>query len=321
MKSKEEALAGIEIFADLTEADRQAVARRMKRRSCGSGELLFKEGEDGDQLYVVLSGAVAITVKSQGSGDIRLSEIGAGSFFGEMAIIERAPRSASCQTIVECELLTLHSDDFLRLIRRQPRTSARILRRMVAITAGRLERTGSLLSQMVRWGEGARRRAVTDEATGLFNRRFYDEALDGIFRRAEVEGTPLALAMFDLDRFGNLNKSYGQTFGDRLILESADVFRGVFAEGDILVRYGGDEFTFVLPGRDADTARRLCEAVNRRVRELRFTEHPRLRLTCSLGVAAWPEHAATLTTLKEKADQALYQAKEQGRDRTAVAGA
>ena len=191
-----------------------------------------------------------------------------------------------------------------------------MLRRMAAITATRLDSTGTLLSQMVKWGEGARKRAITDPATGLFNRRFYDESLDGIVRRAEVEGATLGLAMFDLDRFGSLNKEYGQAFGDRLIVESAAAFRRVFAPTDILVRYGGDEFAFLLPGRDAASALERCRAVNEEIRSLRFAEHPELRLTCSLGLAVFPTHARTLAELKDKADKALYRAKEGGRDRT-----
>jgi diguanylate cyclase (GGDEF)-like protein len=306
----------IAILEGLPAADRAEVAGRMKTRSCRRGEILFREGDPGDELFVILSGSVTVTVKPNEGGEITLSELTAGTFLGEMSIVEQAPRSATCRASTDCELLTLHAGDFLDLIRSRPRAAAAVLRRMAAITAARLDNTGTLLSQMVKWGEGARRRAITDPATGLFNRRFYDESFDGIVHRAEVEGTSLGLAMFDIDRFGNLNKEYGQAFGDRLILEAASVFKRVFAPTDILVRYGGDEFAFILPGRDAASALERCRAVNEEVRRLRFREHPDLRLTCSLGLAVLPTHARTLEELREKADKALYRAKEAGRDRT-----
>jgi len=316
MKGDPAALGRIGIFADLPHDERTQVAGRMKLRSCRRGELLFQEGDPGDELFVILSGAVAVTVKPKDGGEITLSEISAGNFLGEMSIIERAPRSATCRALADCEFLTLHADDFLDLVQSRPRAAAAILRRMAAITTARLGNTGALLSQMVKWGEGARKRAITDPATGLFNRRFYDESFQGIVSRAELEGTALALVMFDLDRFGSLNKEYGQPFGDRLIAEAAAVFRRVFAGTDILVRYGGDEFAFILAGRDEAGAVERCRAVNSEIRELRFAEHPDLRLTCSLGVAAYPAQARTLAELKEKADKALYRAKELGRDRT-----
>ncbi len=310
------ALRGIGIFTDLPAAERAQVARRMQLRTLRKGATLFSEGDPGDELYVILSGSMAVTVKTPDGAEITLSEIGAGGFLGEMSIIEQAARSATCRAIADCELLALAANDFLELIASRPQAAAAILRRMGTITATRLGNTGSLLSQMVKWGEGARKRAITDEATGLFNRRFYDESLGGIVRRAELERSTLALAMFDLDRFGDLNRTFGTAFCDRLIVEAAGIFRRAFAATDILVRYGGDEFAFILPGRDAAAAVERCRAVNDEVRRLRFAEHPDLRLTCSLGVAVYPAHARTLEELKEKADKALYRAKESGRDRT-----
>jgi diguanylate cyclase (GGDEF)-like protein len=307
------------IFDDLDSDDREAVAARMRTRRCPRGDVLFSEGDPGDEMFVILSGVVSITVKPKDAGEVTLSQITAGNFFGEMSIIEQAPRSATCRAVEDCELLGLRAEDFLDLLDSRPRAAMAVLRSMVRITADRLGNTGSLLSQMVQWGEGARKRAVTDEMTGLFNRRFYDESLDNMIDRARIEGAPVALVMFDLDRFGDLNKNYGQDFGDRLIREAAQVFKDVFEESDFLIRYGGDEFAFVLPGRDTDQAVRRCRRVNEAFRGLRFEEHPDLRLTCSLGLAVIPDQASSLADLKEKADAALYAAKESGRDRTEVA--
>lgn len=308
-------LRDIGIFQDLGDEDRAEVAGRMQLRHCARGELLFQEGDPGEEMYVILSGSVAITVKPKDAAEIVLTRVSSGGFFGEMCIIESAPRSATCRAEDGCEFLALHADAFHGLITQRPRAAVAILRRMAAITAARLGQTGSLLSQMVQWGEDARKRAVTDEATGLFNRRFYDDSLGGILQRADLASSRVALAMFDLDRFGDLNKSYGQEFGDRTIVEAAGVFKRIFGDEDILVRYGGDEFTFIMPGRDGAQALERCRAVNGGIRELRFAEHPELRLTCSLGLAVYPDQARTLADLKAMADQALYRAKEAGRDR------
>lgn len=310
------ALRGIGIFQDLSEEERAEVARRMSVRRCDRGELLCREGDPGDELYVIVSGSVAVTVRAADAAEIVLTRITAGAFFGEMSIVERAPRSATCRAEESCEFLALHAEAFHDLIARRPRAAVAMLRRMAAITASRLDQTGSLLSQMVQWGEGARKRAVTDEATGLFNRRFYDESLDGVLQRADLAREPVGLAMFDLDRFGALNKTYGQEFCDRLVVAVAGVIKAVFGEHDILVRYGGDEFAFLMPGRDATSSLERCRAVNEGIRRLSFAEHPELHLTSSIGVAVYPDGAKSAAELKESADRALYRAKELGRDRT-----
>lgn len=318
MKTDGKLLEGIGIFADLGPEERDDVAARMQRRQIDPGVELCREGEPGDEMYVILSGEVAVTITPKGASEIVLNRVGAGAFFGEMSIIEEAPRSATCRVVERSEVLVLGAQGFHDLIRSRPRTAAAVLRRMAAILTGRLGNMGSLISQMVQWGEQARKRAVTDDATGLFNRRFYDESMESVLQRADLEGRAVALAMFDLDRFGNLNKTYGQVFCDRLIVQVAAVFKRVFTDKDILVRYGGDEFTFVMPGRDAESAAERCRAVNQGVRDLRFDEHPELRLTCSLGVAVYPLHARSLADLRDTADKALYRAKEAGRDRTDV---
>jgi diguanylate cyclase (GGDEF)-like protein len=316
--TESEALDGIGIFADLRPEERADVAARMVRRQCEPGRLLCQEGEPGDELYVIVSGSVAVTIAPKGAAEITVNRVGPGAFFGEMSIVEEAPRSATCRATERCEYLALRAEDFHVLMGSRPRAAAAILRRMAAITAIRLSQTGSLLSQMVQWGEQARRRAVTDEATGLFNRRFYDESLASLLQRADLEGATVALAMFDLDKFGDLNKAYGQVFCDRLIVHASNVFKGAFGDTDILVRYGGDEFTFVMPGRDGGEAVERCRAVNDGIQGLSFPEHPELRLTCSLGLAVYPQHAKSLDGLRDCADKALYRAKEMGRDRTVV---
>jgi diguanylate cyclase (GGDEF)-like protein len=126
--------------------------------------------------------------------------------------------------------------------------------------------------------------------------------------------------MFDMDSFGSLNRKYGLATGDRVILDASSVFRSVFAPTDILVRFGGDEFVFLLVGRGSESAQTVCDALCDAIRHLRLPEYPDLRLSCSLGFASWPDHAATIEDLKAAADRALYLAKERGRDQCRGAG-
>jgi len=139
-----------------------------------------------------------------------------------------------------------------------------------------------------------------------------------------VNGLPLSLAMVDLDHFGSLNKEHGEQVCNSIILAAVGVFRTVFGERNILVRYGGDEFSFILSGMASAEAKEKCSTVCSLIRELTVlddlctdTEHglPRKMVTASIGIASYPEHAQSVKELLEKSDAALYRAKEEGRDR------
>jgi diguanylate cyclase (GGDEF)-like protein len=310
-------LRGIDIFSGIEEAELAALAAKMRRRSYEPGETVFREGEAGDELFVVSSGLVSVSVRTGDAEDIELSRMGPGAFFGEMAILERALRSATCSAVERTECLVLEADDFESLVVEEPIAAVGVLERMLEIAADRLLNTGSFLSQMVQWGDDARKRAVTDAATGLFNRRYLEDSFETILARAKREEKGLSFAMFDLDRFGKLNAAYGAEFCDRLIVFVSESFHRAFGEEDILVRYGGDEFCFLILG-PPEEAERKCGLVCEGLRALSFPEHPELKVSCSIGLAHFPEAGRSTEELKDKADKALYVAKEAGRDRFEV---
>ncbi|MEW5814869.1 MAG: GGDEF domain-containing protein [Spirochaetota bacterium] len=314
-------LKRIDIFSNLDTEELRVIFSLMYQTEIQGGKILFHEGDAGDKLFIVASGKVAISVKLPDGSDLDITEINAGNFFGEMSIFENAPRSATCYTKEDSVLFSLQDSNFFDLMRMQPATAIKIMHRMLNITVQRLQRTGAFLSDMVTWGESARKRAITDELTGLFNRRFLDDALEEQFSRAKQNGQPLALVMVDLDHFGELNREYGQATGDNVILAVTPVFKSLFNEKAILARYGGDEFTFILPETEGEEAYKLCEKVCKELRALTILENLGggvTRITSSIGVASFPENAQTLEALKGRADQALYRAKELGRDRAVL---
>jgi diguanylate cyclase (GGDEF)-like protein len=322
MKTTEHFLRTIEIFNGLTDEELQVVESTMTTRSFDAHQTLFLEGDEGDELYIVEEGEIAISVALQNGEHIVISTIKSGNFFGEMSIFEQAPRSATCYTTSASTLLILRSSDFDTLLKNHPDIATKIMYRMLNITTARLGNTGRFLSDMVQWGEEARKRAVTDPFTGLFNRRFLDDTLEEQFSRAKARGKKLSLAMVDLDHFGTLNSIYGEKVGDTIILSAVEVFKTVFDKNDILIRYGGDEFIFILPGRGTDEAYRACNEVCTQLRQLTLLKDLQGRIntiTSSIGVATFPDHASTVKKLLAKTDAALYEAKEQGRNRAIIA--
>lgn len=310
-------MKSVGIFSPLSDDEIRSLHARMTEKQCCRGEPLFREGDTGEEMYIVLSGAVSITVNTPDGKSLEIAEIPEGNFFGEMSIFDRAPRSATCFPKCDARLLSLNADDFHDFIRSRPEAGLRVMRGMLDITSRRLENTGAFLSDMVTWGEQARTRAITDECTGLYNRRFLDESLDELLEQAD-DAAPLSLVMADLDHFGTINGEYGQQTGDELLLSAVSVFRKAFTENHILARYGGDEFMFLLPGTPAAEARRLCE---RLIEELGTIDLLRERsgtirkVSASIGIATCADRAVTPEHLIEAADKALYRAKEAGRGR------
>jgi diguanylate cyclase (GGDEF)-like protein len=166
------------------------------------------------------------------------------------------------------------------------------------------------------YGEQARL-AITDGLTGLFNHKYFHEALVGEVNRARRYGHPVSLILVDIDRFKSYNDAWGHQAGDVLLRTLAGIFKAAARQNDLAARYGGEEFAFVLPQSDKRQAtafaKRLCRAIERRRCEGEEIL-PGGRLTISLGVAAFPEDGRQAAELVSRADQALYRAKNLGRN-------
>ncbi len=311
----EKILKNIGIFKECDDRCLSLLFKKMTRLEVKKEEMIFEAGDSGEEMFVIVKGSVSIFIHDEFGEEIILTNLEDGTCFGEMSIIEQDTRSASCRALEDTELLALHAEDYAELIFTMPQDATGIMNRMLKTLVERLQRTGAFVTQLAQYGEESRKRAITDPATGLFNRRYLEESLEGLVTKAVIDNTSLSLAMFDLDRFGTLNREYGQQFCDDLIVKCSGVFRETFEKTDILVRYGGDEFIFIFPDTEFEEAGKKCRSLCEAIRSMSFPEHSELRLTCSLGYSSFPETAANMGELKEKSDRALYEAKEAGRDR------
>jgi diguanylate cyclase (GGDEF)-like protein len=162
--------------------------------------------------------------------------------------------------------------------------------------------------------EETERLAIRDSLTGLYVRRYFFERLKEEHRRALMTNRPISLLMCDLDHFKNCNDRYGHGAGDLILVRFAEILTQS-AENSIVCRYGGEEFSVLMPEiskEDAQTiAAKICMAVER---EQFMIRRERIRMTVSIGVANFPKDTLDLETLIHKADQALYQAKRSGRN-------
>jgi two-component system cell cycle response regulator len=166
------------------------------------------------------------------------------------------------------------------------------------------------------------RLAALDPLTGIYNRRFGMGRLIEEFGRAVRTDTPLGVVMFDIDHFKSVNDVYGHRVGDRVLTAVAKAAKQVLREGDVLTRYGGEEFLVVLPGASADDSAAVAERIRRIVSETKVGADGRtLSVTVSVGVTSHPrDHVDHPEELVEHADAALYRAKAAGRDRVVAYG-
>jgi diguanylate cyclase (GGDEF)-like protein len=169
--------------------------------------------------------------------------------------------------------------------------------------------------------EDLRLQAVRDPLTGLYNRRYMQEFLDRELHSARRKHRPVAVMMLDLDHFKRYNDNYGHSAGDEaLAMVGETLLRSVRAE-DVACRYGGEEFTLILPECSLQQATVRAEAIRKRLREngVQPDRHMKDGLTVSIGVAAFDETTDRVDLLLKFADDALYQAKHTGRNRVVVA--
>lgn len=161
--------------------------------------------------------------------------------------------------------------------------------------------------------------AITDDLTGLYNRRHFFELGEREFDRARRYYRPLAAIMLDIDYFKRVNDTYGHATGDLVLHTVADRCRKNLRDADLLGRYGGEEFVALLPENDLQGAYNAAERLRECIIEAPIeTPQGPLRITISLGVACFSEDCSSLTTLLNRADMALYEAKRAGRNRAEI---
>ncbi len=166
--------------------------------------------------------------------------------------------------------------------------------------------------------------AVTDALTGLHNRRYLDTHLQMLFDQAVMRARPLSLMVLDIDRFKSINDTYGHDVGDEVLREFAVRVKSQTRVVDLVARTGGEEIVVVVPETGPDGAMQIAERIRERIEREPFPIYAgtkRVPITVSIGVAGRVAGEETPATLMKRADQALYHAKEQGRNRVVAAAA
>jgi diguanylate cyclase (GGDEF)-like protein len=186
--------------------------------------------------------------------------------------------------------------------------------RLLVLVAGQ---SASVIQRLLMY-EQMKRLAITDDLTGLWNRRHFMQRLQDEVDRGRRYDQPFSIAMLDIDHFKEINDAHGHPVGDRVLADMGRLLRKLGRSSDLLARYGGEEFVILMPMADSEHAVMAAERLRAAIADHIFPR--RKKLTVSIGLASFPADGTNAAEMLKRADSALYEAKRTGRNRT-VAGA
>jgi len=295
-------LANVPLLRELTAREIERLADRTRQARFPAGASIVEIGEPGRSLYLVLSGEVQVVYPSP-SADFELARLGPGDFFGEMALLNDKPRSATVRALTEVEALVLDKDDFRRVVSDTPGMALHLLAALSVRIRNADEQISSLSDQ-----------AVRDPLSGLLNRRAFHERLTEEVDRVRRYGSTFSLVLVDLDHFKGINDTLGHQAGDQVLAWVGRVLLEHTRAADAPFRVGGEEFAILCPSSGGTQARHAAERLVEVIAEARPPVDHDLKVTMSAGYAACPEHGATFEAIYAAADDALLRAKREGRN-------
>jgi diguanylate cyclase (GGDEF)-like protein len=316
------------LFSGLDKTELNIVTDALIPVHVKKGDSIFNEGDEGKEMFVFFSGALSAFCTQSDGTQRKLFDVKLGDFFGEMSIIAHEPRSATITAMEDTVVIMFREEDFYRIISQHPAAGFKLLRTISVVQNRWLDQMSKSYSDLLRWGETARRRAITDEMTGLYNRHFLEESLKERFNNQSMNLRVMSLLMMDLDKIHGINDRHGTKGGDAIIIAAANTITSCLRPGDIAARLSGDEFAVLLPDADAENAARVAEQIREKIEKCQVEvpaspgaiETVYISTRTSIGIALAPFHAETTEDLVNKSDTALMKAKELGRNRVEVYG-
>jgi diguanylate cyclase (GGDEF)-like protein len=318
IQDKIELLKKVDIFSSLKNKELSVVASYSHYYNFKTGDLIFTEGSQREELCIIKEGEVRISKSSENNDGVELARFITSEFFGELDLLDNTPRTADAVAEKETTILIFPRKEVLfhDILQEHPGISALILHKLLAIIAGRIRTVNSHISDNTPWIIELRKHLLKDKLTGLYNRTFLDEDFKTLLKEHEANNTSLILVK--PDNFKHINDTYGHDTGDKVLKTIAGVIMSAIRKKDIAARYRGDEFAVILP----DTGSKTASIVAERIRSMTFEmdlstsiNNPDFKITASIGITSYPEHADNAETLMEKTAQIMLEARKNGGDR------
>jgi len=272
-----------------------------------AGSELWEEGSKADAVVLLVEGTVDVLHSSPSGEPVLLRAARPGDVLGEIACLDGGTRSASLRAATDCRIRSIRAAAFREFVLARPS----LLEELFCIQTQRIRSLSCMVTQR-------HHSAITDQLTTLYNYGFFAERLDLELERALQMDDDVSIVLLDIDHFKFYNDTYGHPAGNTVLIGVADLLRNNARRGDIVARFGGEEFVILLYGASRKEAHRIAETARANVEATTFTgadTAPLGRVTISAGIGCFPTDAQCGKNLLSAADARLYDAKAKGRNR------
>jgi diguanylate cyclase (GGDEF)-like protein len=306
-------LQGIALFRGIDADSFGDLLPQCGRIDIASGHVLLAPDRENHCVYVVLSGRLSVHLGSLDAP--KIADLGPGSCAGEMSLIENKDPSAFVVAIEASHLMVISHTLLWRMVDR----SHTFCKNLLVVLSERVRSDNEYIATSLGVLRQAERNAHTDALTGLGNRHWMQTMFEREVTRTLHAKKSLCLMMIDVDNFKVFNDQYGHIAGDRVLVAVADALREYLRPTDLVARFGGDEFAVLLPDLQVKQARQTAERIRQQVAGLSPASLA-TAVTISIGIADRTDQD-DVARLVQRADAAMYDAKEAGRNRVVVAAA
>jgi diguanylate cyclase (GGDEF)-like protein len=293
MPSTLELLARVPMFADLDADDLRDIAETTRLESFSEGENIFEIGEPGRSLFILTEGAVQVRHPGPDS-HFELAEFGPGDFFGEMALLNDSPRSATVRALGPVEALVLDKVDFRRLVEGKPHVGFKLLE----VLSERIRHADEQIHHLTS-------RAIRDPLTGLLNKKAFADRLDEEIARSRRYGGSFSLIILDFDDFRSVNETVGRDQGDQILAWVGRVLKEHTRSSDVPFRFEDDSFTILCPWTAGEFGSSVAERLATLINEAKPPIEGEVALSVSRGTATCPADAKEAQALYHSAQRAL----------------
>lgn len=306
-----EHLKRFKVFHDVSMDSVWELLCQCEVRKLGDGETLLEKDHSNRTMFLVLGGTLKVYLDDEFQRVA--AEIGQGQTVGELSVIDGSAASAHVVSCGVTSLLCVDEKTFWRLTH----TSHGFCTNLLMLLSLRMRSSNVSLEESESLQVKFEQQAITDALTGAYNRRWLDQMLPRLLQRSEGDDLPFCVVMIDIDNFKIFNDNYGHAVGDDALRIVADALLENVRPIDLVARYGGEEFCLLLPEANLKSGIGAGERTRKAIQQVEIRDAggiPIPPITISAGLA---EHkpGESAEALLKRADQALYLAKSQGRDR------
>lgn len=311
-------LKTIKLFKELSADELVILADHADFAEFADGEEVFATGSTDREFFIIESGEVRIVKKGGDGHEIDLARFVAGESFGEQDFMSDRPRTASAVSDGASRLLVFptRGSDVDEVMLEHPKIFAGVLHRLLAMVADRIRSTNRLVSENSSWVRELRQQVFGDKLTGLYSKDFLDDEFAGLLGRWQGQ---TGFLMIKPDNFKLINDTYGHDVGDQALRILANQLKALLRDGDIAVRYRGNENSAILPETDSEEIVAQAARIREGMKQADLspiTGGADVPLTFSIGVAVYPDDGSDNVALASRAHELVFQARDAGGDQS-----